>query len=166
MRKGPRIHEETLLLFPAERDGSVEARCPVCREGLEAVPCRLCPKCDTPHHAACWEYLGSCAVFACGGKTPPRPAPVRNITTYGRPIPDMVILEEPVHRPPARPAVEDRGWGGRALMVLSLVFMGTLLPLGFSLFNDSAPRSPAPEWMEMNEPRESRGALEFWLRDS
>lgn len=71
MTKGPAVVDETILLFTVERDSSVEARCPVCREGLEGVKCRLCPKCDTPHHAACWEYVGACAVFACGGKTPP-----------------------------------------------------------------------------------------------
>lgn len=43
--------------------------CPVCGDELEADP-RRCPRCETPHHPDCWEYVPGCAIFACasGGR--------------------------------------------------------------------------------------------------
>lgn len=42
------------------------ALCPVCAEliGGDHVSCL---KCDSPHHLECWEYIGCCATFGCGG---------------------------------------------------------------------------------------------------
>ncbi|MBI4863314.1 MAG: hypothetical protein HY815_24065 [Candidatus Riflebacteria bacterium] len=40
-------------------------RCPICREQIGADPV-YCTTCLTPHHRACWEYGGGCAVYACG----------------------------------------------------------------------------------------------------
>src|SRR5947209_5209469 len=28
-----------------------------------------CPRCETPHHADCWEYNNGCSVFACNPGT-------------------------------------------------------------------------------------------------
>lgn len=42
--------------------------CPVCGASIEVAP-RLCPRCDTPHHHDCWEYVPGCAVFACAEGT-------------------------------------------------------------------------------------------------
>mgnify|MGYP006286410321 CR=1 FL=1 len=38
--------------------------CPVCGSPIEDEP-RYCPRCDTPHHQDCWDYVGGCAIFAC-----------------------------------------------------------------------------------------------------
>lgn len=43
-----------------------EVVCPVCAAALlqgEAV--QRCPRCDTPAHRDCWEYVGGCAIFGC-----------------------------------------------------------------------------------------------------
>lgn len=44
--------------------------CPVCGDVLAETP-RCCPRCDTPHHAECWDYLPGCAVFGCADASPP-----------------------------------------------------------------------------------------------
>lgn len=41
--------------------------CQVCGTSLPAAEVVSCPRCATPHHRDCWDYLGGCAVFACGG---------------------------------------------------------------------------------------------------
>lgn len=40
--------------------------CPVCGDGLHTESVR-CAKCQAPHHRECWDYVGICATFACGG---------------------------------------------------------------------------------------------------
>lgn len=40
--------------------------CPVCGTGISERPF-LCPHCDTPHHADCWDYNGGCATYGCTG---------------------------------------------------------------------------------------------------
>lgn len=44
--------------------------CPVCGDVLAETP-RRCPRCDTPHHPECWDYLPGCAVFGCADAAPP-----------------------------------------------------------------------------------------------
>jgi hypothetical protein len=39
--------------------------CPVCATPFEGVEARACPRCETPHHADCWEFAGGCAVYGC-----------------------------------------------------------------------------------------------------
>jgi hypothetical protein len=38
--------------------------CQVCGTEIAGAP-RLCERCDTPHHADCWEYTGRCSVYGC-----------------------------------------------------------------------------------------------------
>lgn len=39
--------------------------CPVCSG--EVIDRRVeCRRCHTPHHRECWDYTGTCSVFACG----------------------------------------------------------------------------------------------------
>lgn len=45
--------------------------CLVCGKALSLTP-RTCLRCDTPHHAECWNYNGGCAVFGC------KPRPVKS----------------------------------------------------------------------------------------
>ncbi|WP_425617664.1 RING finger protein [Anatilimnocola sp. NA78] len=44
-----------------------ETQCQVCGEPLVSKIV-YCASCKTPHHADCWEYFGSCAVYGCGQK--------------------------------------------------------------------------------------------------
>lgn len=47
-----------------------EARCPYCKDRFEgASKTAACATCRTPHHAACYEEHGGCAVPGCGGDT-------------------------------------------------------------------------------------------------
>lgn len=39
--------------------------CPVCADPLEGAARRDCPRCETPHHRECWDYVGDCAIFGC-----------------------------------------------------------------------------------------------------
>jgi hypothetical protein len=41
--------------------------CPVCGTPMNQKTVR-CELCRTPHHAECWDYMGRCSTFACGGK--------------------------------------------------------------------------------------------------
>jgi len=43
---------------------ALAATCPVCAD-LLAGPMRTCPRCRTPHHPECWDYLPGCAIFGC-----------------------------------------------------------------------------------------------------
>ena len=51
-------------------------RCVVCRTELPADPVH-CPRCETPHHADCWEYTGGCAIYGCAANraAPPLRSP-------------------------------------------------------------------------------------------
>jgi len=42
-----------------------DTQCQVCGEPL-VNKIVYCTSCKTPHHADCWEYFGSCAVYGCG----------------------------------------------------------------------------------------------------
>jgi hypothetical protein len=53
---------------------AVIGRCPVCGMELRESVIR-CGRCDTPHHAECWSYVGRCSTYACGGVTPRGEAP-------------------------------------------------------------------------------------------
>lgn len=47
-----------------------QAPCRVCGEALGEAPLVACGSCSTPHHRDCFEYLGRCAVYGCGGDAP------------------------------------------------------------------------------------------------
>ncbi len=40
--------------------------CKVCGEVIDGGPVVVCSSCRTPHHADCWEYVGSCSIYGCG----------------------------------------------------------------------------------------------------
>ncbi len=40
--------------------------CPTCGVALQD-PVATCAKCGTRQHADCWDYMGMCATYACGG---------------------------------------------------------------------------------------------------
>lgn len=44
-----------------------ETHCQVCGEGLQGSIV-YCTRCQTPHHLDCWQYVGTCSVYACGQK--------------------------------------------------------------------------------------------------
>ena len=39
-------------------------RCPVCATNVD-FDAVVCPRCSSPHHRECWEYVGGCAIFGC-----------------------------------------------------------------------------------------------------
>jgi hypothetical protein len=43
--------------------------CKVCGDPISGNPKVFCSICRTPHHRDCWEFIGSCSVFGCKGKT-------------------------------------------------------------------------------------------------
>lgn len=43
-----------------------EGTCPVCGCGIDAAAVR-CAGCRAPHHRECWDYVGVCSTFGCGG---------------------------------------------------------------------------------------------------
>jgi hypothetical protein len=43
--------------------------CKVCGDPITGTPRVFCSTCRTPHHRDCWEFIGSCSVFGCKGKT-------------------------------------------------------------------------------------------------
>jgi peroxiredoxin len=43
--------------------------CTVCGCKILEGPTVGCPRCDTPHHAECWDYNGGCGIFACNPNT-------------------------------------------------------------------------------------------------
>ena len=52
----------------ASADDSGPPVCKVCGETI-AEPGVVCATCKTPHHRDCWEFVGSCSIYGCGGKT-------------------------------------------------------------------------------------------------
>lgn len=46
-------------------DLPAEIQCPVCAGAITEATPRTCPRCDTPHHGDCWDYVGGCAIFGC-----------------------------------------------------------------------------------------------------
>ena len=69
-----RTSEELIrLLYDIDRDPGIQwgesleklsGRCPICTTGLRE-PLIRCPRCRSPHHRECWEYLGHCATYGC-----------------------------------------------------------------------------------------------------
>ncbi|AMV37171.1 RING finger protein [Planctomyces sp. SH-PL62] len=65
-----RISEGVTLL---EEDGEPDpdegpAVCKVCGEVADLGPLVVCVKCGAPHHRDCWEFVGWCSIYGCGGK--------------------------------------------------------------------------------------------------
>lgn len=42
--------------------------CKVCGEAVVDGPIIVCSKCGAPHHGDCWEFVGWCSIYGCGGK--------------------------------------------------------------------------------------------------
>lgn len=55
-------------IVEVKRFSPTEGVCRVCGEALGATPV-FCSRCKTAHHRDCWEYFGSCSIFACTTKT-------------------------------------------------------------------------------------------------
>jgi hypothetical protein len=54
---------------PATLEDAGPPMCKVCGELITTTPKVVCATCRTPHHRDCWEFIGSCSVFGCKGKT-------------------------------------------------------------------------------------------------
>ncbi|WP_202921349.1 RING finger protein [Anatilimnocola aggregata] len=55
------------FISPVTTQAPPETQCQVCGESL-AEKIVYCTSCQTPHHLDCWQYFGSCSVYACGQK--------------------------------------------------------------------------------------------------
>ena len=54
---------------PASAEDAGPPTCKVCGEAISGTPKVFCSTCRTPHHRDCWEFIGSCSVFGCKGKS-------------------------------------------------------------------------------------------------
>ena len=56
---------------PASTEDAGPPTCKVCGEPIGGSPSPkvYCSTCRTPHHRDCWDFIGSCSVFGCKGKT-------------------------------------------------------------------------------------------------
>lgn len=56
------------ISFTDEVEPDAEApNCLVCGEAIIGSEV-MCQYCRTPHHRECWNYVGGCSLFGCGGK--------------------------------------------------------------------------------------------------
>lgn len=55
-------------IVEVKRFAPAEGNCRVCGEALGPTPV-FCSRCKTAHHRECWEYFGSCSIFACNTRT-------------------------------------------------------------------------------------------------
>lgn len=53
---------------PAAPEDAGPPICKVCGDPI-APPAVLCAHCRAPHHLDCWEFIGSCSIYGCDGKT-------------------------------------------------------------------------------------------------
>jgi hypothetical protein len=44
--------------------------CLVCAHPVAGSAALVCSRCATPHHGDCWEFVGGCSVYGCGGTSP------------------------------------------------------------------------------------------------
>ncbi|WP_337177619.1 RING finger protein [Paludisphaera sp.] len=42
--------------------------CKVCGEAVVEGQATICDTCGAPHHRDCWEFVGWCSIYGCGGK--------------------------------------------------------------------------------------------------
>jgi hypothetical protein len=82
--------------------------CRVCAQPMGATRLVNCPRCETPHHHDCWEYIGGCAIFGCGENPPP----LRRALS---PVPQLE---------PAAPVSSFRWWATVLWLLTSGVLMG------------------------------------------
>lgn len=58
------------LAVQAHATGKPELRCPFCKDDLgEEALSAECGDCGTPHHVACYEEQGGCALYGCRSNT-------------------------------------------------------------------------------------------------
>ncbi|MDG3005691.1 RING finger protein [Paludisphaera mucosa] len=72
-----RISEGVTLIEGDGRADEAEGPpvCKVCGELVaDGVPVVVCAKCGAPHHRDCWEFVGWCSIYGCGGKIGRPPA--------------------------------------------------------------------------------------------
>lgn len=62
------IEDTSAIVIDSILNRGAGAACLVCGEKIGDAAFRSCARCATPHHKDCWEYLGGCAIYACGCK--------------------------------------------------------------------------------------------------
>jgi len=65
-----RISEGVTLLEGDDEPDPAEGPpvCKVCGEAADAGAIIVCASCGAPHHRECWEFVGWCSIYGCGGK--------------------------------------------------------------------------------------------------
>jgi len=63
-RRPRRAGPEIVFLESDGRPLPAGSRCLICRDPLSGDVI-YCVRCHTPHHRACFRYLGACSVYAC-----------------------------------------------------------------------------------------------------
>lgn len=73
-RQGAPAAPRVVLYDPAPQVAPAQ-RCPYCHTDLQEEPeLAKCGRCQTTHHAACWEEAGGCTVLGCGARRAARSA--------------------------------------------------------------------------------------------
>lgn len=126
-------HDDAVNLIRKSLQSSGSVTCGVCGAVIEGQRYIVCPSCETPHHADCWDYNEGCSVFGCATRHPL----------------DVVLSQEDAED--LRRAVSARHaqvWRWRAVAaVLGLVLVSLAATTWLPLTGPSAPASvplPAP----------------------
>lgn len=115
-------------------------RCLICGDDLNA-PVFECPCCATPHHSACWQWTGGCAVYACAQ----RPRPMLQARQRDEELARVAAVAERSRVQPPRPVQPARPLQGHepspagtvrgplATTIMYSVFMMCLVVVGAQL---------------------------------
>lgn len=115
--------------------------CPVCAAPL-GEDRRECPRCQTPHHPDCWDYLEDCAIFGCkpGSDLPVTAEPASTEIEAARFTPALIRTWAGVHR---------FHWWTLVASVGGSLLLGGAILLGNSIFWQNwllAPTLPLLLW--------------------
>src|SRR5258708_4425975 len=101
------------------------ARCLICGDEL-TLPVFDCPACATPHHTACWQWTGGCAIYGCSRGPRPiceeqRAEEIRRVSAAAARRPAWQInghTAGPAPRPPSPPVTGATSHGVGVLIYL------------------------------------------------
>jgi len=107
--------------------------CQICGEAVSTADTVYCRDCDTPHHRECWDFVGSCATFGCGGTEFSTEPPTGTVKVW---VPrDDELTDGPMRMPTSdgllstvRPHVPDIV----ALVMLPLLYPGIFFAMVFT----------------------------------
>jgi hypothetical protein len=71
---------------------NTESLCAVCRHPVYPERLIECHRCETSHHADCWEYNGGCAVYGCRPRHSDQTATARPAPRLERTVANLALL--------------------------------------------------------------------------